>query len=278
MAESISSPDVNTIEEACTQVGIASRQELNDTQVTPDPTATIIWTPRFMVEFFLLLVVGLSVQSILALVWSSGFLQAPWILGAQLLCLTGFLVALLRVSRSRWLRTGAIFGCIWTIFTALNQLSVFVPLPPFSPVPAYLNAIIASALLGCYICLSLERTPLTAWDNWFFKLTPAIGVCAAVAIFIVTVATRGSFSAIESGLAALGIIFSMLVWWLRPSCWLTQPGPTLLYGLTPALTLLLNLTSLGRGETNFFLTQVTLLAFLLATLRVLQAARLSRPS
>jgi hypothetical protein len=268
MPESITRPDVNAIAEPSEQHNRLSRP--------PETAGAVIWTPRFIAVFALLLALGLSQQSLFTLMWSSGYIQAPWVLMAEQLCLTACLIVLICSSSSWWLRAGGIFGCIWTVFSCLNQLLVFVALEPLSPIPAYLNAIFSSALLGSYICLSLERTPRSTWDNCFFGIAACIVVCLTVTLSIVTAVSGGAFSTIESGIAAMEIIFSVLVWWLRPSCWRNQPGPTLLFGLTPALLLLLSLTALGRGQTNFFLGQVAMLTFMLATLRVIQEARRRR--
>ncbi len=273
MAESVTRPDINATQGAPEQASQVPQLALNKTEVVPKCAAPVIWTPRFIVLFLLVLTMGLSLQSVLTMVWSNHIIQAPWVLIAHMLCITSLLLALICTSRSWWLRAGGIFGCIWTIFSALNQLFGFVTLEPFSPIPAYLNAIMSSALLGSYTCFSLAGTPLTTWDKWFFRITLGIGVCATGIIFFVTVATGGAPSAVESGIAALELVFSVLVWWLRPTCWQIQPGPTFLFGLTPTLTLLLTLTSLGKGQTNFFLNQVALFACLLATLRLLQGVR-----
>jgi hypothetical protein len=91
--------------------------------------------------------------------------------------------------------------------------------------------------------------------------------------------------------AAAALFLSIAIWWLRPSCWQHQPGPTLLFGLSPLLLLtiaipnsvlhepdffLAQLVSFriysygANNETHFFLAQVSLLCLLLAAMRILK--------
>lgn len=270
MAESIAQPDTEDTEGSDKQ-GIKTAQHTVDNSEAAATTSAVIWTPRFIVIFTLVLVLGLSLESILTQAWTNHFINAAWVLLVHVACIVGCILAITSTSRSWWLRMGGIFACIWAVFTIFNQFLGLFALTPTSPVPAYVNAAICSALLGSYICFSLERTPHTAWDTWFFRIALTIGICIVSIIFFVTLATQGPLSTIESGIAALGLVFATLVWWLRPSCWQTQPGPTFLFGLTPTITLLLSLTQLGHGSTNFFLSQVALLTFLLASIRLLQS-------
>src|SRR5260221_10758856 len=39
-----------------------------------------------------------------------------------------------------------------------------------------------------------------------------------------------SLKALENSIATIALILCILVWWLRPTSWKTQPGPTLLFG------------------------------------------------
>lgn len=269
MAESIAQPDTEDTEGSDKQVGNATQHAVGNPEATAT-VAAVIWTPRFIVVFALILVLGLSLESILTQAWTNHFIHALWVILAHIACIVGCVLALIVATRSWWIRIGGIFACIWGVFTVFNQFLGLSTLTPTSPVPAYVNAAICSALLGSYICFSLERTAHTAWDTWFFRIALITGVCIVGTIFLVTLATQGPLSTIESGIAALGLVFAVLVWWLRPSCWQTQPGPTFLFGLTPMITLLLTLTGLGHGSTNFFLSQVALLTFLLAITRTLQ--------
>lgn len=249
---------VKAQEEASTAAGASS--------ISPP----IIWTPRFIVVFALTLVIGLSAESIIVLGWISHDYSAQWPLLAHIALIFACLVAIILATRSRWIRTGGIFGCIWAIFTAINLIVTFYTLDPTSPIPAYLNASICSALLGCYICLSIDRVPFTAWDTWFFRLALITAICGVPLAYFIKPAIDRSVSIIESAVAAIGLVFCILVWWLRPSCWKTQPGPTFFFGLTPTIILLLSIPSLGSGSTNVFLSQVALLSFLLGALRILQ--------
>ncbi|HYL42470.1 MAG TPA: hypothetical protein VEU97_03705 [Ktedonobacteraceae bacterium] len=269
MAESIAQPDTEDTEGSDKQVVNATQHAVGNPEATAT-VAAVIWTPYFIVVFALILVLGLSLESILTQAWTNHFINALWVILAHMACIVGCVLALIVTTRSWWIRIGGIFACIWGVFAIFNQFLGLSTLTPTSPVLAYVNAAICSALLGSYICFSLERTSHTAWDTWFFRIALIISICVVGTIFLVTLATQGPLSTIESGIAALGLVFAVLVWWLRPSCWQTQAGPTFLFGLTPTITLLLTLTGLGHGSTNFFLSQVALLTFLLAIIRTLQ--------
>ncbi|MEO8954407.1 MAG: hypothetical protein ABI396_19155 [Ktedonobacteraceae bacterium] len=230
----------------------------------------VIWTPRFIVLFTLTLVAGLTMNSMLAQGWANHFIVAAWVSLGHVAVATGCLLSIIVVTRSRWFRLGGIFGCAWAIFTSINLLLTLITLDPTSPILAYVNVAISSALLGTYTCFSLEQTPLTRWDGWFFSIALLVSLCVLCLSYVLMPVDSRSLAAVGSGIAATCLILSMLVWWLRPSCWKTQPGATFLLGVMPALFLLLALPNVGRGQTNFYLTQVAFLAFLLGVMRVLQ--------
>ncbi|MFL5652980.1 MAG: hypothetical protein ACJ8CB_02200 [Ktedonobacteraceae bacterium] len=258
---------INKLEEEDTE---KTQQQLVTTADVSTIPSTVIWTPRFLVVFALTLTIGLSAESLLTQGWTSHYYPGPWVLIAHVTLIFACFIAIILATHSWWMRIGSIFGCTWAIFTSINFIISFYKLDPSSPIPAYLNAIICCALLGAYICLSVEYIPLTGWDTWFFRLTLIIGVCGVLLAYFIKPTVVRSVSVIESAAAALGLVFCVLVWWLRPSCWKTQPGPTFLFGVTPAILLLLSAPGLGRGATNLFLSQVALLSLLLAVMRILQ--------
>ncbi|TMD59439.1 MAG: hypothetical protein E6I91_20320 [Chloroflexi bacterium] len=276
MTESITQQDTSNNKEAeVVNTGLDQKEENQTRQFAVSLTsATVIWTPRFIVLFALALVIGLSVDSLLTQVWSSRLIRAPWILLFHLLLLFTCLIATTIISRSRWIRMGGVFGSIWIIFTGVNSfLPLFVRISTLelgSPIPSLLNATISSALLGAFICLSIEHTLLTKWDIWFFRLALIGSTCAILLIYFITPSANHSLNVFESDVAALALVLSLLVWWARPTCWKVQPCPTLLFGLVPAIELLLSIPSIGKGTTNFYLTQVSLLCFLLGFIRLLQ--------
>jgi hypothetical protein len=272
MTESITAQDTSKPGEVPDSSISLDQQAENQTQKSMMSTipANVIWTPRFIVLFAIMLVLGLSVESLLTQAWVGHLIQAPWVLLSETLLAFGCLIATALISRSRWIRLGAIFGSIWAIFTSINLFIPVNSLDPSTPIFSLLNAIICSALLGTFICFSIERTFLTKWDNWFFRLALIGSICAVPLIFFITLPENRSLSAFESGIAALMLVLSLLVWWARPSCWNVQPGLTLLFGLLPAIELLLSVPTIGTGSTNFYLTQVSLLCFLLALMRLLK--------
>ncbi len=278
MADGVTQPGTGATEASNVTTNRLDEQDIDKTQQQLTTTAdsstippTVIWTPRFLVVFALTLTMGLSAESLLTQGWASHYYAGQWVLLAHVTLIFACFIAIILTTRSWWIRVGSIFGCTWAIFTSINLVVSFYKLDPASPVPAYLNAIICCALLGAYICLSIEHTQLTAWDTWFFRFALIIGICGVLLAYFTKPAVVRSLSIIESAAAAIGLVFCVLVWWLRPSCWKTQPGPTFLFGLTPGIILLLSIPSLGRGTTNLFLSQVALLSLLLATLRILQS-------
>lgn len=280
MAESIVQPDTNDSSEHNDLTGEADQVQTTSNGIEEDvlipassalsTTSTIIWTPRFIIIFALTLAIGLSADSLLTMAWGQHLITAAWVPLGHVMLITGGLLAIIYVACSWWSRLGGIFGCIWAIFITIGLLLTFVTLDPASPVPAYLNAATSSALLGTYLCLSLQQTFLTRWDGWFFSIALLISLGVLLLTYFLMPAASRSLTPVGSGIAATLLVLSILVWWLRPSCWKTQPGTTFLLGLTPAIFLLLNITTLGKGQPNFFLSQVAYLSLLLGTMRVLQ--------
>jgi hypothetical protein len=75
---------------------------------------------------------------------------------------------------------------------------------------------------------------------------------------------------LESVTAAVLLFFCIFIWWLRPSCWRSIPGPTSLFGLTPIILLLFAVPDTSNDGANFFFTQVALLSLLLGLMRMVQ--------
>ncbi|GAC1349670.1 MAG: hypothetical protein NVSMB27_24960 [Ktedonobacteraceae bacterium] len=246
-----------------------TQQTANSSAASTTPPA-LVWTPRFMLLFALTLVVIMSVDSLLTQAVMSRFFSEAWVSLAHLLPAFACLLATIIITRSWWVRLGAIFASVWILFMGINHLLTLYTLDPNSTIPSLLNATFCGALLGAYVCLSIARTPVTRWDSWFFRFILIGSIFVVPLIYIATPAESRTLNTIESDLAALALTFSLLVWWARPSCWKIQPGLTLLFGIVPAIELLLAIPSVGRGGTNFYLTQVSLLCFLLATMRLLK--------
>src|SRR5712691_836959 len=286
VADSTAQPDTDHTEESdqiSETTTESSEQPIQETQeaqiasvssVTPSvsaPTTTIIWTPRFMVIFALTFVFGLSAESLLTQGWLNGFYPTYWVLLAHIALITGCWIAVIVLARSWWVRTGAIFGCIWAIFTSTNLIVGLVAnLDPNSPILAHLNAAFSSALLGSYICFSIVRTPFRRWDTWFLRLIPVVSGAIIIVAYFLTPPIERSLSMVESDLAAIALLLCIGVWWLRPSCWKAQPCPTLFFGAVPTILLCLSIPGLANGEANFFLSQVVDLCLLLGAMRVLQ--------
>lgn len=238
----------------------------------------IIWTPRFILIFGLTLVAGLSTATLLTEGWLNKFYAGEWILLSYIALLSGGWIAVMVRARSPWMRIGGIFGGIWGFLTGISYILGLLTVDPHSPIIAHLNAATNSALLGAYICFSITRTPLRRWDTLFFRFAPIIGGCTIILIFLLIPAVDRSLSKLESTIAGVTLYLCLLVWWLRPSCWKAQPGPTFLFGLAPVILLILAIPGAITTDANFFYTQVMLLSTLLGILRVVQGEnRLTAP-
>lgn len=249
----------------------------------------IIWTPAFCLTFALILVLGLSTESLVALSWQNGILATQWwFLLAHVIVLALAWLVLGSVTRSGWLQVGCVFGGIWTFFMGLNIFTNVQGLDPNAPLQSSLNVAICMALLGAYLGLSIGGPVLTRWDTWVFLLVPILGACGTALIYLLT--PQASILTTENALATAALIACCLLWWARPSCWRKGPGPTLLFGLVPAIALIAaasnaslhdffllhvsNIHSNPRPETNnFFFAQVMLLCLLLGCTRLIKSEK-----
>ena len=238
--------------------------------ITPTPTPNIIWTPSFILVFALVLVLGLTVESIVTEGWSLRLYSRDWPLLAHVLVILGLWITIVSRVHSRWIRIGGLFACVWAFFSGFHLVLDLHPIDPGSPIIAHLNAATSIALLGSYICLSLDRTPFRLWDSRFFRFALVVGICATAAAYFLTPPDHQTLSTLESDLVLTAIVLSILVWWIRPSCWKAQPGPTFLFGMAPAILLFLTISNGTDATTNLFLSQVALLCIILGAMRVLQ--------
>ncbi|HEY0756740.1 MAG TPA: hypothetical protein VGD98_22495 [Ktedonobacteraceae bacterium] len=214
----------------------------------------IIWTPRFLLAFALTLVLGLSTDSLLTSGWSTGLfvgLGLWFILGHIVLAALGWL-ALGIVTRSRWIRVGSIFGGICILFLILNAFTQLMGVSPTSPAQSYINVASCTALLGAYIGLSIEGTLLSAWDFWLFWLLPLLSCIGVALTYFLT--PQASLITVENAVAVATLSAACLVWWARPSCWKSCPGPTFIFGVIPIMQISLGLVN--GSMHNFFLLQV----------------------
>mgnify|MGYP001489801551 CR=1 FL=1 len=290
MAESVTQPDTDSTEEPG---GMILENQAPGTdgsgQTTPfatTTTSTIIWTPRFIAIFFLTLVAGLSAESLLTQGWLNSWYPGVWILEAHILLVLGCLIAILIFTRSWWVRLGSIFGCLWVVFMTLDILVNLQQIDPDSLILAYVNAAMSIALLGSFLCFSIDRTPFRAWDSWFFRLAAIFGACMVAFIYFFP-SNDHSLKTLVYAVSITALFLCLLTWWARPSCWKTLPGLTFLFGAMPAILLLLSFYNRvitnyflyeivgftphgSHAEPNFFFTQVALFSLFLGTMRLLQ--------
>lgn len=257
--------------------------------------SNIIWTPRFILIFSLTLVFGLSIESLLTQGWLNSYYSGLWVFQVQVIFVCLGWLALLVLAHSSWVRTGSIFGIIWALFMTLyiivNSLHADLALHVY----ALVNAATCTALLGSYICLSIDKAPFSRLDAWFFGLAPIAGCIAVTLIYFLTPTNERSLTTLANAIATIALILSLLVWWIRPTSWKSQPGPTFFFGcvqfilLTLALSakefnpsnyflakvLMLPIPNLLTNDSNFFFSQIALLCLFLGIIRVLQFERVT---
>ncbi|HLH60995.1 MAG TPA: hypothetical protein VKV20_04865 [Ktedonobacteraceae bacterium] len=244
--------------ETTTQESIVVNENTSLADGLSTPGTDSVWTPFFMVTFASLLVLGLSGDALFAEGWLAHFYTGQWIMQVHI-AIAGILWLLLAIfARSQWVRSGAIFGCIWAIFMTIDIVVISISGNVGSPLIAPVNAALCIALPGAYTCLSMEQVPFRRWDALFFGLAPIGAILAVTLAYFLTPASTWSLGLFEGYVATTALVLATLVWWLRPSCWTTQPGPTFLFGIAPLILLLLAIPSAGFNESNFFLAQVVL--------------------
>ncbi len=298
MAEGAIKPDIEDYHksepENTTSEKTTSEEETHQAESTVS-LPKIIWTPRFIVIFTLTLVFGLSIESLLTQGWLNGYYTGQWVFQVYIILISICWLALLILAHSSWVRIGSIFGCIWALFITLNIIVSTQHSDLASHVLALVNAATCIALLGSYICLSIDKTPFSRLDAWFFGLAPIAGSIAVALVYFLTPANEHSLNTLENAIATIALVLSLLVWWIRPTSWKSQPGPTFLFGCVPLILLILAISgpefissnyflahvlmlpipNLLTNETNFFISQVALLCLFLGIMRVLQYERVT---
>ena len=287
--DSLSSESGNTTSEKTTPLENNHRVESNVSRTH------IIWTPRFIVIFALTLVLGLSIESLLTQGWLDGYYSGLWIFQVHVVFVCLGWLALLVLTHSSWIRIGSIFGIVWALFMTIHITIYSLNTDLALRVHALINAATCIALLGAYICLSIDKTPINRLDTWLFGLAPLIVCFVVILIYFLTPAYERSLTTLENAIASTALILSLLVWWIRPTSWKSQPGPTFLFGCVPLILLILALSAkefnpstyflakvLGQpipylltNDSNFFFSQVALLCLFLGIMRVLQFERVT---
>ena len=253
----------------------------------------IIWTPRFIILFSLTLVLGLSVESLITQAWSIRWFTGTWVFLVHIALVSAGWIVLLVVSRSRWIRLGGVFGLVCAAFMTIDIIIQAILIQPSNYLLAHVNVATCLALLGCYICLSIDRLPAGRWDAWFLGLTPITGVILVALLYYLR--PGRAFADLETSITIAALFLSVLVWWMRPLCWKHAPGLTLLFGAAPFFLLVIYLVyvvnnsfnlfpvhvtlnasaSFFTRETVFYFSQVPLLCLLLGTMRLARSERIA---
>src|SRR6266849_6431683 len=218
----------------------------------------IIWTPRFIIMFSLTLVLGLSVESLITQAWSIRWFTGTWVFLVHIALLSAGWIALLVISRSRWIRLGGVFGLVCAAFMAINIIIQALLIQPSNYLLAHVNVATCLALLGCYICLSIDRLPTGHWDAWFLGLTPITGVVLVALLYFLR--PGRAFSDLENSITIAALFLSVLVWCMRPLCWKHAQGLTLLFGAAPFFLVVSYQVYIVNKSLNLFPLHVTLKA------------------
>ena len=298
MTEGAIKPDIEDCpkseQENTTSEKTTSNEETHQTESTIS-LPKIIWTPRFIGIFVLTLVFALSIASLLTQGWLNGYYTGQWVFQVYIILISIGLFALLVLAHSNWIRIGSIFGCIWALFTMLNIIVSTQPSDLALHVLALVNAATCIALLGSYICLSIDNSLFGRLDAWFFGLAPVAGSVAVVLFYLLAPVDEHTLNTLENAIATVALVLCLLVWLIRPSSWKSQPGPTFLFGCVPLIFLLLAISGkvfnpsnyflthvlmlpipyLLTNGTNFFFSQVALLCLFLGIMRILQYERVT---
>lgn len=250
-------------------------------------TTRIIWTPRFMVGFALLLVLGLSVESALASAWNTHVITGDGLLIilGHLLPGTAAWLGLAIVARSQWTRIGAISGLICAIFLTLDAFAIYRGMNTTSLLQSYFNVAACLALFGASLGLSIEGLLETRWDHLIYFLLPALGGLGVLLTYLLT--PQHSLMTVENAVATAALIAACLIWWARPTCWRLAPGPAFLFGIVPVVQMLMAQVNGSMHSyfllqilnptinswinlNNFFFAEMILLALLLGCLRLIK--------
>jgi hypothetical protein len=273
---------------------LLARDDEQDAVFLPEE-APVIWTPRFIILFAVTLALGLSLESLVTQGWAIRWFTGTWVFLAHIALVSAGWITLLRVSCSRWMRFGAIFGFICMLFIIINVIIQAILIQPSSYLLAHVNVITFLALLGCYICLTIDRLPMGRWDGWLLGLTPILGIVLLVPLYILR--SDRSLEGLENSISVVALVLSILIWWMRPTCWRNAPGPTFLFGCVPLLLLMLDVAYVSSGSFNFFpvhvtlnasatfatreevffFSQVVLLCLLLGVMRLIKSEKISSP-
>jgi hypothetical protein len=237
----------------------------------------IIWTPRFILFFSLLLILSLSLTSILAELWRNTGYPTDRVVLAYTVPVLICWIALLVRTRSGWIRAGAIFCLIWTLLKACNAIFGMLNIDTRSPALLHLNAATGSALLATYVCLALPHMPISHWDRWLLRLLPLVGAGLMVWLYAQSGQRTWSWYAVERVVYSTLLYVSLFLWWLRPSCWKAQPGLTLLLGAIPLIQAILYATrDTAPPTTLYFFSLIIPLTMLLAGIRLFQGEAAAR--
>ncbi len=235
------------------------------------PSSTIVWTPRFIVLFVSLFVLGSSVASVLTQLWLNALLSAEAIqLFYTAFVLCSSLLITLR-AQSLWSRTGGILACIWSLLMGLHfALPTVSQLGPHTSLVAHLDIATQSAFLGAATCFTIAFTPYRRWDTCFFCLLPIIAIAIVALNILLTPPNLPTGSFNESMIVTALLYLSVIIWWFRPANWKVQPGATFLAGTIPLLQILFTSSGYRADDVAFFITLMLLLLFFLLNLRLLQ--------
>lgn len=273
MADNLTQSDPYDHKDVALQIEVTHDSQIQAVPSVPQPATSfpIIWTPRFIIIFCLLLAGGLSGATMLTIGWLNHYYPAEWVLIAYSVVNLSSWIATHKHARSSWVRLGSIFGCLWAILMSLTFALNIFPIEPSTTLLTNITAAASSALLSCFFCLSIARTHLQRWDRLFLIFSPIVAGILVAILFMDTPANLHSFPLLQEYIATAELWLCTAIWWLRRSCWRIQAGPAFLLGIAPLIQMTFMQPANSYNETIVFFSQIMLLCLLLGTLRILQS-------
>jgi hypothetical protein len=266
--KSMQSDTYNQLQEAQSPDDAATSQE------EPAAKGPAVWTPPFILFFALYTGLGLSIAALLTFIWLNSGMYSP----AHLFMFYGgltFLCWLLVIVRGRllWTRIGGIAGCLWALFIAIEYWLISHGISSQSNTFMQIHLITGSALLAASLCLSYARTRVNRWDTQLSWLIP-LCICAYLAFsYVRAPAGIPKILYLEGRLVTLSLLLCVIVWWLRPANWATQPGLTFFFGVIALLQYYLDRSAQFYNENTLLFQQIVFLGVMLSTFRIYQAEK-----
>src|SRR5579863_6481395 len=78
--DSVATTDRKEADTTILEAGVQPSPDTTTSEIAPAVVATVIWTPTFIVVFAMMMIVGLSAESIFNQAWASSVIDLKWVL------------------------------------------------------------------------------------------------------------------------------------------------------------------------------------------------------